>query len=57
MSLPTGFAENLLHADIGVSQIETYDRKKAIGILVDYVGLLHETLITNHSELRMNGSE
>lgn len=36
-----------------MTEEDAYDRKKAVEMLIDYIGLLHENIITNHSSLNL----
>lgn len=53
LAMPIRPISILLSAQIGTNQDSIYDRKKAVGYLTDYLGLLHQILITNHSDLNI----
>lgn len=53
VALPVKFIEKLLFDEIKTTEEDVYDRKKAVEMLVDYIGFLHESIITNHSSLNL----
>jgi hypothetical protein len=52
MALPTKFIETYLKNG-GSNADSIYDRKKALGILTGYIGLLHELILFNHSSINI----
>ena len=46
----------MVSAEIKTNPEGIYDRKKAVEMLADYIGLLHENLITNHAFLYLSNS-
>jgi hypothetical protein len=56
LGLPLKYIENLISAEVKTNPEGIYDRKKAIEMLADYIGLLHESILTNHAILYISNS-
>ncbi len=56
LGLPLKYIENLILAEVKTNPEGIYDRKKAVEMLADYIGLIHESLLTNHAFLYSSNS-
>lgn len=46
---PIKFIYNVIHEKVSFGEDGAYDRRKAFGAFTDYIGLLHEAIITDDS--------